>query len=156
MTAGRKKPAGRENAYAIKPTLSAKDIEQMSPWERECEVHDRLMLLSAQERAFILRHLDPADERTAREKAIEAGYKPASATKAVRTILNSPAIMTITALSLANRRERHDATADAVITELANIAFADIGDLVDEGEVIVGHDKATGEALFQTAPSRGQ
>ena len=120
----------KRQTQTIKPLLSDGAIARMTVAEREAEVHDRLACLGTAERGFVLRHLDPEDERSPKEKAIEAGFSESTAAASVRKLLNRPDVRMIVSLSLSMRQDRFDATAERVIEQLAAVGLADIRDLI--------------------------
>src|ERR1700686_2523426 len=65
--------------------------------------------------------------------ALRAGYAPRAARQTVTQLLKHPEVAAALRAGMAARAERLRVHADRVLTALARIAFADIGNLVDWG-----------------------
>lgn len=89
----------------------------------------------------------------AKNAAIRAGYSPETAKKASEWIKDTnpakPRLREEILRRMAERSRRTGVTADRVVMELAKIAFADIGDIIDlsTGEVITDAEKADTAAI---------
>lgn len=128
------------------PPLTDTDIAQLTHYERDAECHKRAAALSEAARAFVWLHLDPADTRPMREKAVAAGLDPQPMAKAV-DILELPHVRDILRLSASIRRDQYAETEHRAMEQLASIAYADVSDLfVPEIDPDTG--KPTGNWLF--------
>lgn len=67
----------------------------------------------------------------ATQAAIRAGYKPDNADKVGTELLGKTRVSEAIAKAMADRSKRTGVNADRIITELAKIAFANAGDIID-------------------------
>lgn len=105
------------------------------------------------------RRLTPRQERFVREylidlnahkAAVRAGYSPRSARTVGPDTLTNPVVADAVAAAMARRADRTDVTADRVLTELARIAFANLGAFVrtpPNGDPYVTLEGATEDQL---------
>lgn len=90
------------------------------------EIEKRLRTYNANERNFLLAMLDPSDERSPKKKAEGAKYHPAL----VRKMLADPQVRTLFRLAAVLRQKDTPISADRIAREYANIAFADLSNLI--------------------------
>lgn len=76
----------------------------------------------------------------ATQAAIRAGYSPDTAGAIGAENLKKPQIQNAIARSMAERSRRTGVNADRVVQELARIAFANAGDLIDAGDATIKDD----------------
>ncbi|MEW6045000.1 MAG: terminase small subunit [Bacillota bacterium] len=86
--------------------------------------------LTNREKVFVQEYLIDLNHRRAAERA---GYKASSADKMGRRLLARPRVQAAIAAAMAERAQRTKITQDAVIEQLAKIAFADLKDFVSFG-----------------------
>lgn len=76
----------------------------------------------------------------ATQAAIRAGYSPETAGAIGAENLKKPQIQRAVAKAMAERSRRTGVNADRVVRELAKIAFANAGDLIDAGDATLKPD----------------
>lgn len=76
----------------------------------------------------------------ATQAAIRAGYSPETAGAIGAENLKKPQIQNAIARQMAERSRRTGVNADRVVQELARIAFANAGDLIDAGDATLKDD----------------
>ena len=76
----------------------------------------------------------------ATQAAIRAGYSPETAGAIGAENLKKPQIQNAIAREMADRSRRTGVNADRVVLELARIAFANAGDLIDAGDATLKDD----------------
>lgn len=82
----------------------------------------------------------------ATQAAIRAGYKPNNADKVGIELLGKTRVSEAIAKAMADRSKRTGVNADRIVTELAKIAFANAGDIIDPVNGCIKED-ATPEDL---------
>lgn len=78
----------------------------------------------------------------ATQAAIRAGYKPDSANKVGAELLGKTRVSEAIAKAMADRSKRTGVNADRIVTELAKIAFANAGDIIDPVDGRIKEDAA--------------
>ncbi len=76
----------------------------------------------------------------ATQAAIRAGYSPGTANEQGARLLANVSISRAIAQQMADRSRRTGVNADRVVLELARIAFANAGDLIDAGDATLKDD----------------